>query len=313
MDTAGPETSCPKCGAPRIDGPECPRCGVFYAKAARRPLPAAAEVPAELLPLDDPPPASPPFDDEARFELRLRCFVLPAALVGAWLVMHAPVLRMLGRIFLSMWVHELGHAVTAWLCGISAFPGPWVTSVGESRSGMVSVLVLGACGLIAYRAWKERRGTILAIAAAAVSAHLLGSLGLRLETALAWVTFGGDAGCMVLGTLLMASFYAPRDSQIYQGALRWGFLVIGAVSFADVFETWWAARTDVDRIPFGQNEGVGLSDPSKLTDVYGWTIPQLIDRYVTLGLLCLLALAVVYALGLWSASRRGDVARPSSR
>jgi hypothetical protein len=47
-------------------------------------------------------------------------------------------------------------------------------------------------------------------------------------------------------------------------------------------------------IPFGEIEGVGLSDPSKLTDVFNWSQHQVVDRYVTLGCLCLLVLVIVW-------------------
>lgn len=46
------------------------------------------------------------------------------------------------------------------------------------------------------------------------------------------------------------------------------------------------------------NEGAGLSDPSRLSDQFGWSAEQLVSRYVILGCLCLLALALAYLLGL---------------
>jgi len=85
--------------------------------------------------------------------------------------------------------------------------------------------------------------------------------------------------------------------------LRWGLLVIGAAAFVDTFATWWTARRDDDVIPFGEIEGVGLSDPSQLTDVYGWTVRALIARYVALGLLCLMTLTLTWLWGIWRARR----------
>jgi hypothetical protein len=73
----------------------------------------------------------------------------------------------------------------------------------------------------------------------------------------------------------------------------------------DAFEQWWASRSDLDRIPFGMNEGVGLSDPSVLSETYGWSTGLLIHRYVTLGCGCLLVLAVAYGWQLWEAKRAG--------
>ncbi|HYV66132.1 MAG TPA: hypothetical protein VE964_07805, partial [Myxococcales bacterium] len=81
------------------------------------------------------------------------------------------------------------------------------------------------------------------------------------------------------------------------------FLAIGAAAFADVFTQWWAARTDPDRIPFGMNEGVGLSDPSVLSDQFGWSASLLVHRYVALGCICLIALACLYAAALWQTRR----------
>jgi bacteriorhodopsin len=103
---------------------------------------------------------------------------------------------------------------------------------------------------------------------------------------------------MILGTFLMLSFYARKRSQLRVGWLRWGFLVIGAAAFADGFATWWTARTDRDAIPFGENEGRGLSDPTVLVFEQGFSIPGLVSSYVWAGVACLAVLAVAYALGL---------------
>ncbi len=106
---------------------------------------------------------------------------------------------------------------------------------------------------------------------------------------------------MILGTLLMMAFFVPK---LAEHGLRWGLLVIGAAAFVDTFATWWSARSDPDVIPFGEIEGVGLSDPSKLSEVYGWSTSQLVHRYVTLGVACLIVLAGVYAWQVRSARAR---------
>jgi len=103
----------------------------------------------------------------------------------------------------------------------------------------------------------------------------------------------------VLAALLMATFFAPRESALYKSwGLRWGLLVIGALSFMHVFLTWTGPYED---IPFGEIEGVNLSDPSLLTEMYGWPVTQLVDRYVRLGTACLVVLLGLYLWGLVSA------------
>jgi hypothetical protein len=204
-----------------------------------------------------------------------------------------------------MWVHETGHAIAAWLCGYLAFPGPWFTPIANSRSPILVIAIAGALGYASFRCWKADRRALAATSAALLTVQLCCTLLLGPRAARQFIIFAGDGGCLVLGTLLMASVYAPSEGAIRRGWLRWGFLAIGSVSFIDAFAQWWGSRSDPDRIPFGHNEGSGLSDPSVLTELFGWSENALVRRYVVLGCVCLAALAAVYCWGLWQA-------RPSS-
>jgi hypothetical protein len=265
--------TCPHCGRPirSAKGCEC-QAG---APAARWELPAF----------------------EAAIERRFRLFAIPVALVVAWAIVHAGFGHMLLRTVLSMWIHELGHAVAAWLCGHFAFPGPWFTPVGSGRSLIVVGLVTGALGYGAFRLWRLRRfwSVVLLLV---LPVQIYCSFFLSERRASAFIIWSGDGGCMVIGTLLMLSLYARKGSQIRVGWLRWGFLVIGAAAFADGFATWWAARTDRDAIPFGETEGRGFSDPTVLVFQQGFSVTGLVNSYVYAGAACLLVLAVAYVLGL---------------
>jgi len=287
-------TLCPHCAAPRPTALlECPRCGVIYAKAHPR---ATEPIRAEHL-----PPESPAWDaegDEAALEARLRAWAIPGALLFSWLLVKTGAGHFLVRTFFSMWVHETGHAATAWLCGFLAFPGPWLTPTAAERSPLFVILLAAALVAGCAYAWQSGRRGLAAAAGALVAVQLACTLLLRPDTARMLIVFGGDAGCLVLGTLLMATMYARAEGALRKGWLRWGFLVIGAASFTDAFEQWWASRTDTDRIPFGMNEGVGLSDPSVLFETYHWSAGTIVHRYVALGCACLLALAALYAWGL---------------
>ena len=193
-----------------------------------------------------------------------------------------------------MWVHELGHAVAAWLCGFAAMPGPWFTSVDPDRSRATTVLFAGLVGFGGFRAWQKSRWFWIAVCAAVLMTLLACTLGLYSDQAQQLITFGGDAGCFVLGSALMLTFYARRDSPVHRNALRWGFLVIGALSFMDVWAIWSGG---LQNVPFGENEN-GMSDPSVLTELYSWNVQVLIARYERLGVFCLVALTVVYAGGI---------------
>lgn len=242
-------------------------------------------------------------------EWKLRGAAIPVA-IGLALAFHAsPTGHFLQRTWLSMIVHELGHAVTAWWCGFAALPGLWKTLIPETRSVIVPLLVLAGEAALVYAGWVTRRRVLIAAGVALALAQAAGTLGTGPHHAQAAITFGGDAGAMVLGTLLMLTFFAPADSRLVTNHLRWGFLVIGAAALVDTLSTWVSGP-----IPFGEIEGVGLSDPSKLTEDYGWSTEQLVHRYQVVGIACCVVLAAAWAYFTWaSRTARGTAAAaPSS-
>jgi hypothetical protein len=292
-----------------VQAADCPRCGVIYAKAEAHALAAAgAELPdvAETRDVTETPDVAetwPGEDSDEALELRLRTFAIPFALAVAAVAVWSNLGHFFVRTFASMWVHETGHAVAAWLCGYLAFPGPWFTPIAETRSPILAIAIAAALGYASFRCWRSERRVLAATCAALIAVQFCCTLLLGPRPARQFIIFAGDGGCLVLGALLMATVYAPRNGAIRRGWLRWGFLAIGAVSFADAFAQWWGSRSDPDRIPFGHNEGSGLSDPSVLTELFGWSETALVRRYVVLGCVCLVALAAVYWWGLAQARR----------
>ena len=225
--------------------------------------------------------------DAARREQMARTIALPLALLVAWLAVKGSP----GAVrLLTMWVHEAGHAVTAWACGYMAWPGPWFTPVGTERSPLFSLLLVGALAYGGYRAWQLQRGFWMAASAAGILLVICGTLLLSPVTAQQLITFGGDAGSLVLGTLLMLTVYAREDHPIRRNHLRWGFLAIGALAFMDVYAVWTGP---IDRLPLAENEN-GLSDPSVLTEEYGWPLLTVISRYGQVAHACLALLVVAY-------------------
>jgi hypothetical protein len=238
-----------------------------------------------------------PAEAEAAYERRLRQLALPIALLASFAVAHSP-FRGLGRVFLSMWVHELGHAVTAWLSGFMAFPGPWFTPIAESRSLAVTALVLVGLGVAIFNAWQRESRALAGALGAVALAALVMTFGLRPHLARALILFAGDGGCLVLGTVGMATFFVPPGSALHRTHLRWGFLVIGAFAFADAFTTWWDYKHSVEGVVFGENEGSGPSDATRLVFDYGWSEARLVKRYLTTAGTCGLALVTAYVLAL---------------
>ena len=291
---------CPKCQFDhQLQTTECLKCGIVFSKY-KAPVGEARQAGGDVaiaVPLAAPAPDTPSADvtdrGDAVRELKCRIFALPAALLVARLIAGTG-LRMAAAM-LAMVLHESGHAITAWLTGRWAVPLLWVTPHGQERSWGIVLFVSAAIVFGGFLAWKlERWGWV--VAAGAVLALQLIALSSPAETT---IVFFGDGGALVLATILMATFYASRESQLYKSwGLRWGLLAIGALSFMHVFLMWTGPLED---LPFGEIEGVNLSDPSLLTELYGWSVLQMVDRYVRLGTACLVFLLGLYVWGLLSA------------
>jgi hypothetical protein len=233
---------------------------------------------------------SPAEREVIRQELKYRILAVPVALAIARLsVATVPFLTRM----LSMMVHESGHAVSAWICGYGATPGIWFTPISDDRSIWVPVFLVAGMSCLSYWARQTKRPHVIAACAGIVILQVIGWRLFYID-AQALIAFGGDGGSLVLGTLLMTTFYARRDSVLYVKELRWGFLGLGAVSFMDAFHTWTGSEDD---IAFGEQNGV-QTDPSMLVENYGWSIQLMVDRYVRLATICLIALAIVYLFGI---------------
>lgn len=234
--------------------------------------------------------------DDAELEWKFCLGAIPIALCIALAFNAFGLGASLQRIFLTMPVHEFGHAVTAWFCGYTAIPTLWKTLIPDTRGLIAPLALAGTLGYLIYRARQTQHMPLLYASGALLLLQATTTLGIKSETAQMLITFGGDGMGMVLATALMASFFVGKNTQLYKGSLRWGFVVIGAAAFIDIYATWWRARKDEGAIPYGTTGGMA-TDAMKLVDEHGWTLQLLVQRYVMLGVCCLIVLAIVYAWG----------------
>ena len=301
--------TCPWCNAPRQSGDSCPRCGANYAKAALiktagkavYAAPAAPLVPEPIVTIREPIREMPAVED-AGLEWKFCLAAIPSALALG--VLFHLVLPGLQKIFFAMPVHELGHAGAAWLCGHWAVPFLWKTAWGEERGLVTPVLLLAGFSFLIYRGATKEETILIVLGALGIAVQAIGTLLLKQQAAVSMIVFGGDGGGMVIATGLMASFFFGKDTQLYRGSLRWGFVIIGAAAFVDLSATWFAALSDFGRVPFGEQEGGLLSDATRLVDEHGWDTRAMIRRHVAVAIGCLAALALVYAWGVWQAKRQ---------
>jgi hypothetical protein len=319
--------TCPWCSAPRGTGDDCPRCGANYAKAAAirahgratSATPAAAPATpdeaatgdATLVCLHEAPEEWKEVSD-AELELKFCIAAIPAALLFAMAFHASGFGAALQRIFLTMPVHEFGHALTAWFCGYTAIPTLWKTLVPETRGFIAPVLLAGAIGYMMYQARESDKPVWLYAGAALLVPQVACTFVISAKNANMLITFGGDGMGMIIAIVLMASFFFGKRTQLYKGSLRWGFVVIGAASFVDIYATWWKSRKDDNAIPYGTTGGMA-TDAMKLVDDHGWTLPLLVHRYVVLGVCCLITLACIYAWGVWRAKTELEARRAAEK
>lgn len=304
MDAA----TCPWCEAPRKDGPDCPRCGANYAKAEAIRKHGRAAVP------DNPPPATdiPEVQihvegdaelkdseaiDDPQTEFWFCAAAIPSMLLIAMAFHSMEWGRFVQRLVFTMPVHELGHAVSAWICGFGAIPTVWVTITMEERGFVAPLAVLAAAGWTAYRGWQINSRGLLAAGVLILVLQAICTGVITQHSARALIVFGGDGVGLLLSILLMGSFFFGKDTQLYKGSLRWGFVAIGAGAFVDINATWWLARRDRSEIPFTTRDNGMESDALRLVNEFGWTETALVNRHIAACLACMAVLALVYAWG----------------
>ena len=286
---------CPKC---HFDHPqqveECLKCGVIFSKylAFQQTLAAVHDVTPQHSPEDISLEQR-----RARAEFFCRIFALPGALLFGWIVNR---LMPSMTAFLAMWLHESGHAVTAWLCGYNAFPTAWFTLIGD-RSRWISVVIVALAMAGGYVAFRKERWFWVAVPPVLLVLLVAGNLQSDFHARMLF-TFWGDGGAYLLSTVLMLTFYARPESPLTRNQLRWGLLVLGATAFWSVYTRWSGGFENIAQFLEDTDER-GPSDVMLLTTMYGWSIYVLIHRYWQLAHACLVALAAAYATGIFQAKR----------
>lgn len=312
-------TTCPWCEAPRTDGPDCPRCGANYAKAeairthgrAEVVPPTEAEVDAARIHIEEESDLTESEAiDDPQTEFWFSAAAIPAMLLVAIIFQSMEWGRFFQRLLFTMPVHELGHAVAGWLCGFASIPTIWVTLTPEHRGIIAPAAVLAAVGWMLYRGWQLESRALLTAGGAILLLQAICTLGLKVHTARSLIVFGGDGLGLVLATLLMASFFFGKGTQLYKGSLRWGFLAIGAGAFVDINAVWWAARRDSSEIPYTTRDNGMESDALKLVNEFGWTESALVNRHILACLACMALLALVYAWGVRKAWLKSQARTP---
>jgi hypothetical protein len=188
---------------------------------------------------------------------------------------------------IGMELHELGHASVAWEASHLALPLPWFTMASEgSASPLVYVVVLALLAMTARAAWREGCRGLLVFCATAMVLQPILTLALRRAAFHTLFAFGGQAGELGLGALLVIAFYHRLPEATRWPMTRYLFLFVGACVFTASFGRWLRARHDPAAIPWGSIFG-GDGDMEALRDDAGWSPVRIVRTYLGLGVICL--------------------------
>jgi hypothetical protein len=195
----------------------------------------------------------------------------------------------------GMWMHELGHAIVAWLSGFFAVALPFVTlQPSEDRSIFVTLVVLTLIGALAFYGHRKRQWALLGFSGALLVTQALLTLGINPAQATKWVIFSGLGGELVLPTALVLAFYQRLPA-------RWDFwrypvLGASAVTLVRGLFLWIGVWRGTRIMPHGSMIGDDASgDVERLGRVYHWNEHDLAGTYVAIAWACVMVVATAYA------------------
>jgi hypothetical protein len=280
--------------------------GARVASRPRAPVALDTAAPRDFVAHYDPDaPPTPPLTT------RQRALAVPIAFAVVALLRTTS----LGTLFLHgarVALHELGHAVTAWCFTWRALPlpvGVTLTSPGyhiEVQIGVMAATVAGA--VLAWRHGGRALSVMLGLYGTTV---LLAPWLTSLRTQEAMVAWGGCGGELVLGALLVLSFFYEMPERMRWGRFRWVALAIGACVYVSAALFWREAARDWDLIPWDAALA-DTGDMSVLRDQHGWSEATITGRYTRLAwvLFALIAGHVAWSLRWRSGGDGGDPRTP---
>jgi hypothetical protein len=199
--------------------------------------------------------------------------------------------------FISIWIHELGHASIAWFSGYQAMVTLAGTVTKLERSLFVYYGILFLLGLTFYSAKKEGKKAVIIITIILAIIQFILTWVISRSTYKMLLTFAGIGGEFYLSTLLIIAFYWQFLEKFYWDFWRFFALIIGTTTFVSSWLKWHRIKLGTEQIPWGTfwgGRGDSGGDLNILNYDYGWSINQIISTYHHLSNFCLLIIIAVY-------------------
>jgi hypothetical protein len=267
---APPVHRCPVCSLEQTEpADECARCGVVFAKLRSRDehppaRPAAGEIPS---PVDAVAAPWIPEDEPTTLGAEGRRALAVGAAIAA-VVLALPFLRFVFS-YMTILVHELGHAIFGWLFGYPSIPafdfyyGGGLTSHEDRQAGLLLVIFAGWAALL----WVSRRHAPALIAVGATLAVWAACAFTSFHEQL--ITFMGHGTELVFAGIFL--FRAMSGSAVKIPVERPLYAFLGWFMLASV--SWFALglmRDPLKRAIYEEAKGGGhWMDLSRLASAFG--------------------------------------------
>jgi hypothetical protein len=247
------------------------------------------------------------------YDGKINAWSLPLGIGLAFLVWHLWVFSHLSILFCVIPIHELGHAVTAWMLGHFAIPiGAIVPTAGMTIGGREShwwmyVLLFSALSYLTYNSYNKKVPFLLALSIIIAFLSVYLSIKLNPDQQNTLIAFGGIGGEFLLSTVLILSFYHPLFEKMRWDFFRYPFFIMGCFCFVEACTVWWNIKSRLSKIPYGSGisaEGAADSDGdmNKLVAA-GWTEEYIISKYILLAKICCTIILIQYVYRLISSRK----------
>lgn len=241
MNQPDPRSSCSRCGARLPDpGAACPECGQ---PGGPESAPARQAAALERLRKRRSRGLTPGFTD------RGGAVSLGIGIVGALVVMGMPFLDYIGTV-LTILIHEIGHAATAWVFGAPSYPAfdlVYGGGIAVRMDRQASVVAAVYFGWLALAVWLWRGGHTgwFLAALAAGAAHVALSLTRGWEVMILFMGHGAElifSGIFLYRALAGVAITTAAERPLY--ALLGCLLLFHATVFGHGLATDPAARAE---------------------------------------------------------------------
>lgn len=234
-------------------------------------------------------------------------FALPTAFLVSLIFASIDFLRILSFLFATIPLHEMGHALVAWMGGRWAVPlgaivpTAGMTLISDSRSTFFIILFFSLLAAGIYRTFtmQYRFHLSLLLLIFALSCFLTFGIG-ELQLA-AFISMAGILGEIVLSTFLIVCFYYNLTTRFRWDFWRFPALFFGTTAFTNTALQWYRIKNNLQEMPMGS--AVSAEGAKDMTGdlnqliLAGWSTGQITLIYWSFIKTCALIIVTYYVSG----------------